>query len=104
MANSNLQADSADRNDVRANLLNFQINGVSPAISHGDATTARLEEAHAVLTVLSFAFEDAATVGRETGDRIPITHLNERLIARAIEGAASLVAYASYHATQGEEA
>ncbi|NML96326.1 hypothetical protein [Novosphingobium olei] len=86
MAAPNLQADSADRNGVRADLLKFEVNGMRLAVDHVDGVVDRLAEAHALLSVLACAFEDAETVGYPAGDRCPISHMRPQVISKALAG------------------
>ncbi|BEU99979.1 hypothetical protein [Novosphingobium olei] len=80
--------------------MDFRINGCSIAVSHRDAADERLNEAHALLQALSLAFEDAENPTYPPNDRCPITDLPPRLVAKAIDGVTSLVAYARFHIEQ----
>lgn len=92
---------NAARLDAAPDIRNFKINGVSLVLSHADAQNARLADAHAILTALSYAFVDAESdpLRAERGDTI--LDLRPRIIAQALEGVANIVAYAQYHADSG---
>lgn len=98
MAKPQVQADSAGRNPVSApNILELKINGSTPFLSHADAANDRLADAHAILLVMSQAFEGAHEAGFLSETRETIDHLSQRIVARALDAVSNLVAYAQYH-------
>lgn len=98
MANPQVQADSARRNPVRKpDILELHMSGMTPFLSHGDAANERLGDAHAILQILSQAFEGAYEASQQEGSRETIALMNQRIVARALDGVASLIAYAQHH-------
>ena len=78
-------------------LENFTINGIAPFFSAGDDGDQALEEAHALLTLLTAAFEASEHITKGSDDpNDPITNLRPGIIATAIEGVARLVALGQY--------
>ena len=75
----------------------FKINGITPFFSAGDDGDQALEEAHALLTLLTAAFEASEHIAKGSDDpNDPITNLRPGIIATAIEGVARLVALGQY--------
>lgn len=77
-------------------ILNLRMNGTTPVLRHPDGINDRLREARAMLVVLEQAFRTAAEVDGRDGIGT-ITDLNPTIIADAIEGVASMLAYAQFH-------
>lgn len=104
MAVNPVGADSAHRNPMRTpNILDLKINGCTPFLSHGDAASERLADAYAILAVMSQAFEGAHEAACLGDKRETIDNMSYNLVARALDGVASLVAYAQHHIDASEK-
>ena len=80
-------------------LDKFTINGVAPFFSAGDDGDQALDEAHALLTVLSTAFEASELLTTRQGatdGECPISTLRPKIFATAIDGINRLIALGRY--------
>ncbi len=78
-------------------LKALRINGASPFYSHADGVSERLNEAHALLTVLSSTYGDADDYHNHPNVEISLTTMNYTIVQRAFEGVATLIALAQHH-------
>ena len=78
-------------------LEKFTINGITPFFSAGDDGDQALEEAHALLTLLTAAFEASEHITNGVdAPHDPITNLRPGMIAAALEGINRLIALGCY--------
>lgn len=98
MALSSVRADPADHNPASApNILNLKLNSVTPFLSHRDAVNDRLADAHAILLVMSAAYQDAQEGIGDECPRESIATVSPGLIAKALDAVSNTIAYAQYH-------
>lgn len=85
--------------DATLTLDAFKINGVRQFMSPGDDADQCLDEAHALLTVLSTAFDLSEIYNGSTkpeSEEDPLETLRPFIVARAIEGVTRLIGLGRY--------
>lgn len=77
-------------------LVDLDINGVNPFWSPSDSHDECLDEAHAILTFMASAFEDAEAMGGGIPNGGNVAELRHGIKAVSLRGVARLVAIARY--------
>lgn len=79
---------------IASEIEGFRINGVSPFWSPADAADAQLEQAHALLTLLSGAHRVCDDITSDQADQFD--NLRHGITASALDGIATLIALAQF--------